>query len=79
MYKQFVMNAILAEGVKPTLAELERFEETPEGIDIDVGVSMTHFQGDHVRVIGGRHKGDTGLIIWVEENMIVLYRYDVRN
>jgi len=26
------MSAILAEGVKPTLAELERFEEQPEGI-----------------------------------------------
>lgn len=25
------MSAILAEGVKPTLAELERFEEQPEG------------------------------------------------
>ena len=35
---------------------------------------MTHFQGDHVRVFGGRHEGDTGLIIRVEENMIVLFR-----
>ena len=25
LYKNFVMNAILAEGVKPTLAELERY------------------------------------------------------
>lgn len=25
------MSAIQAEGVKPTLAELERFEEQPEG------------------------------------------------
>ena len=131
LYKQFVMNAILAEGVKPTLAELERFEETPEGIDIDVGTQdkeeaahafsngdvveviegelqnlqgkvikiegskitimpkhedlkdLLDFQaselkkyfkqGDHVRVIGGRHEGDTGLIIRVEENMIVLF------
>jgi hypothetical protein len=30
------MNAILAEGVKPTLSELERFEETLEGIDIEL-------------------------------------------
>merc|ERR1719295_1638754 len=36
LYKNFVMNAILAEGVKPTLAELERFEETPEGLDIEL-------------------------------------------
>lgn len=26
------MSAILSEGVKPTLAELERFEEAPEGM-----------------------------------------------
>ena len=131
LYKNFVMNAILAEGVKPTLAELERFEETPEGLDIDVGVQdkeeaahafsngdmvevvegelqnlqgkviaidgskitimpkhedlkdplefqasemKKYFkQGDHVRVIGGRYEGDTGLIIRVEESLIVLF------
>jgi hypothetical protein len=31
------------------------------------------FQGDHVRVIGGRYEGDTGLIVRVEDNMIVLF------
>ena len=30
-------------------------------------------QGDHVRVIGGRHEGDTGLIVRVLENMVVLF------
>lgn len=30
-------------------------------------------QGDHVRVIGGRFEGDTGLIVRVQENMIVLF------
>lgn len=30
------MSAILSEGVKPTLAELERFEEAPEGIYLTV-------------------------------------------
>lgn len=30
-------------------------------------------QGDHVRVIGGRYEGDTGLIVRVEENMVVLF------
>jgi len=132
LFKNFVMSAILAEGVKPTLSELERFEETPEGLDIDIGagdkeevshkfstgdnVVVTegelqnlqgrviavdgskitilpkhedlkdeplHFQahdlkkyfrqGDHVRVIGGRYEGDTGLIVRVEENMVVLF------
>ncbi len=37
LYKHFVMNAIMAEGVKPTLAELEKFEEAPEGIAIELG------------------------------------------
>lgn len=34
LYKNFMMSAILSEGVKPTLAELERFEEQPEGNDL---------------------------------------------
>ena len=131
LYKNFLMNAILAEGVKPTLTELERFEEAPEGIDIELsaadkedaahafsngdnveviegelinlqgkvvavdGSKITimpkhedlkdplefqanelkkYFsQGDHVRVIGGRYEGDTGLIVRVQENLIVLF------
>lgn len=34
LYKNFLMSAILSEGVKPTLAELERFEEQPEGMHL---------------------------------------------
>ena len=30
-------------------------------------------QGDHVKVIAGRFEGDTGLIVRVEENLIVLF------
>ncbi len=131
LYKNFVMNAILSEGVKPTLAELEKFEEAPEGMSIEISstekedqihnfatgdsvevtegelvnlqgiilavdgskitmkpnhkdlVDPLEFQaselrkyfnqGDHVRVIGGRHEGDTGLIVRVLENMVVLF------
>ena len=29
--------------------------------------------GDHVKVIGGRYEGDTGLIVRVEDNMVVLF------
>ena len=43
LYKHFVMNAIVAEGVKPTLAELEKFEEAPEGISIELGKILTQF------------------------------------
>ena len=131
LYKNFVMNAILSEGVKPTLADLEKFEEAPEGMSIEISstekedqihnfatgdsvevtegelvnlqgiilavdgskitmkpnhkdlVDPLEFQaselrkyfnqGDHVRVIGGRHEGDTGLIVRVLENMVVLF------
>ena len=34
LYKNFVMNAILVEGVKPTLAELEKFEQAPKPLNI---------------------------------------------
>jgi len=40
LYKHFVMNAIIAEGVKPSLAELEKFEEAPEGISIELGKDL---------------------------------------
>uniref|UniRef100_A0A0K2T674 Transcription elongation factor SPT5 n=1 Tax=Lepeophtheirus salmonis TaxID=72036 RepID=A0A0K2T674_LEPSM len=131
LYKDFAMNAIISEGVKPTLAELEKFEETPEGLDIELssadkddvvhsfsngdnvevmegelvnlqgkviaidGGKVTilpkhddlkepiEFQaselrkffslGNRVRVIGGRYEGDTGLIVRVQENLIVLF------
>ncbi|XP_046743130.1 transcription elongation factor SPT5 [Diprion similis] len=140
LYKNFTTSAIIAEGVKPTLSELERFEEAPEGIDIELsgtpttGVSagkedqaVTHsfsngdnvevcegelmnlqgkivsidgnmimvmpkheelkealeFQanelrkyfrmGDHAKVVAGRYEGDTGLIVRVEQNRVVLF------
>ena len=78
MYKQFVMNAILAEGVKPTLAELERFEETPEGIDIDVGVTdkeeaaHAFSNGDMVEVIEGELQNLQGKVIKIEGSKITL-------
>jgi transcription elongation factor SPT5 len=28
--------------------------------------------GDHVRVVNGRYEGDTGLIVRVEENLVIL-------
>ncbi|CAH0748696.1 unnamed protein product [Diatraea saccharalis] len=132
LYKNFTMSAILAEGVKPTLTELERFEEQPEGIDIELAApakddptSLHSFsmgdnvevcsgdlanlqariiaidgsmitvmpkhdalkdplvfkpnelrkyfkQGDHVKVLAGRYEGDTGLIVRVEPQRVVL-------
>ncbi|KAL1117370.1 hypothetical protein AAG570_004696, partial [Ranatra chinensis] len=131
LYKNFTMSAIIADGVKPTLSELEKFEESPEGIDIEVAATKDEgprhtfsagdnvevcsgelmnlqgkiisidgnlimvmpkhdalrepldFQahelrkyfrlGDHVKVLAGRYEGDTGLIVRVEDNRVVLF------
>ena len=47
------MSAILADGVKPTLAELERFEEQPEGkkeiIKIIILQQVANFTYTYVR------------------------------
>ena len=59
LYKNFVMNAILSEGVKPTLAELEKFEEAPEGMSIEISTTEKEDQihnfatGDNVEVTEG--------------------------
>uniref|UniRef100_A0A3Q1EY02 Transcription elongation factor SPT5 n=1 Tax=Acanthochromis polyacanthus TaxID=80966 RepID=A0A3Q1EY02_9TELE len=129
LFKSFAMSAI-TDGVKPTLSELEKFEDQPEGIDLEVvtkerehnlqagdnvevcegelinlqgkilsvdGNKITimpkhedlklqdplefpahelrkYFRmGDHVKVIAGRYEGDTGLIVRVEENFVILF------
>ncbi|CAB1347655.1 unnamed protein product [Coregonus sp. 'balchen'] len=132
LFKSFAMSAVITEGVKPTLSELEKFEDQPEGIDLEVvtetagkerehnlqagdnvevcegelinlqgkilsvdGNKITimpkhedlkdplefpahelrkYFRmGDHVKVIAGRYEGDTGLIVRVEENFVILF------
>lgn len=131
LYKTFSLSAVIVDGVKPTLSELERFEEQPEGIDLELpaekedktvahsfsagdNVEVTegelinlqgkiisidgpmisimpkheelrdmlvfqaselrkYFQmGDHVKVLAGRYEGDTGLVVRVESNRVVL-------
>ncbi|XP_034294075.1 transcription elongation factor SPT5 isoform X1 [Pantherophis guttatus] len=132
LFKSFAMMAVITDGVKPTLSELEKFEDQPEGIDLEVVTESTgkerehNFQpgdnvevcegelinlqgkilsvdgnkitimprhedlkdmlefpaqelrkyfkmGDHVKVIAGRFEGDTGLIVRVEENFVILF------
>nr|KAG5709174.1 hypothetical protein BaRGS_028630 [Batillaria attramentaria] len=132
LFKSFAMSAIVSEGVKPTLAELEKFEEQTEAMDVELAPEkssgevthsfatgdfvevgegeLIHLQGkvikvdgnkitllpkhedlkdplefpahelrkffkmgDHVKVIRGRYEGDTGLIVRVEDNMVVLF------
>ncbi|KAK5904207.1 hypothetical protein CesoFtcFv8_005795 [Champsocephalus esox] len=131
LFKSFAMSAVITDGVKPTLSELEKFEDQPDGIDLEVvtesgkerehnlqagdnvevcegelinlqgkilsvdGNKITimpkhedlkdplefpahelrkYFRmGDHVKVIAGRYEGDTGLIVRVEENFVILF------
>ncbi|RWS12398.1 transcription elongation factor SPT5-like protein, partial [Dinothrombium tinctorium] len=130
LFKNFLISAIVVDGVKPTLSELEKFEEHPEGVEINENTvndekshgfspgdnvevcegELVHLQGkvvaidgskitmipkhedlkdplefqahelrkyfkvgDHVKVIAGRYEGDTGLIVRVEDNFIVLF------
>ncbi|XP_046908772.2 transcription elongation factor subunit Spt5 [Dermatophagoides farinae] len=77
LYKAFNMNAIQVEGVKPTLAELERFEEHPEGMEIHLTESTlaedrghSFAAGDNIEVISGELKGLTGKILTIEGNLI---------
>ncbi|EPB67762.1 Supt5 repeat protein [Ancylostoma ceylanicum] len=128
MYKDDL--AQIAEGVKPTLAELERFQDTSEDLKKELESTTikdnTHFfapgdnvevtegelvnlrgkvvsvdgpkvvmmpdheelkepltlnvtelrkyfrPGDHVKMISGRYEGDTGLIVRVEHNLVVV-------
>ncbi|XP_048581601.1 transcription elongation factor SPT5 isoform X2 [Nematostella vectensis] len=132
LYKALAMSAIVTEGIKPTLQELERFEAAPEDVELELPVKSSkdsdevqhtfavgdaveviegelknlrgkiisvegdkitimpnhedlkdaldfpahelgkHFKmGDHVKVIGGRYEGDTGLIVRVEDHVVL--------
>lgn len=133
LIKNFPLSTIMTEGVKPTLSELQRFEESPEGVDSQtaellsktaldrshnfvpgdivevcqgelihlngtiIGIDgervrmmpnheelkepMTfmanelrkYFKiGEHVKVIGGRNEGETGLIVRVDDNVAII-------
>lgn len=80
LYKNFTMSAILVEGVKPTLAELERFEEQPEDINIELAVaakddpSQTHSfsMGDNVEVCVGDLENLQAKIIAIDGTMITV-------
>lgn len=78
LYKNFVVTSIRSEGVKPTLAELECFEEHPEEIELDVGINgqedkkTTHSfaMGDNVIVIVGDLKNLRAKIVLIDGALI---------
>lgn len=78
LYKNFTMSTILAEGVKPTLAELERFEEQPEDVNLEISTkddpSIAHSfsMGDNVEVCVGDLENLQAKIIVIDNGMITV-------
>ncbi|KAJ8916623.1 hypothetical protein NQ315_000268 [Exocentrus adspersus] len=79
LYKNFTLSGVIIDGVKPTLAELERFEEQPEGIDLELPVekedkAVTHSfsAGDNVEVCEGELINLQGKIISIDGAMITI-------
>ena len=77
LYKNFNINALLVDGVKPSLTELERFEEQVDGVDIsETHVSEEkghHFAvGDNVEVIEGELTHLQGKIIAIDGSKITM-------
>lgn len=77
LYKNFNINALLVDGVKPSLTELERFEEQVDGVD----VSETHVAeekghhfavGDNVEVTEGELMHLQGKITAIDGQKITM-------
>uniref|UniRef100_T1IQH2 Transcription elongation factor SPT5 n=1 Tax=Strigamia maritima TaxID=126957 RepID=T1IQH2_STRMM len=79
LYKNFAMSAIIGEGVKPTLSELEKFEDHIEGIDLKLPESRgkedqghNFSTGDNVEVCDGELIHLQGKIISIDGNKITM-------
>ena len=63
---------ISIEGNKITM--IPKHEDLKDPLEFPAHELKKHFKmGDHVKVIGGRYEGDTGLIVRVEESVVVLF------
>ncbi|KAH8035967.1 hypothetical protein HPB51_014090 [Rhipicephalus microplus] len=63
---------ISIDGNKITM--LPKHEDLTDPLDFQAHELKKYFKmGDHVKVIAGRFEGDTGLIVRVEDNMVVLF------
>ncbi|CAM9491533.1 unnamed protein product [Lampetra planeri] len=80
LIKGFAMSAVIIEGVKPTLSELEKFEDQPEGVDLELvseakgkGEKDHNFQpGDNVEVCEGELINLQGTVLSVDGNKITI-------
>lgn len=63
---------IAIDGNKITI--LPKHEDLKDALEFQAHELKKYFSmGDHVRVIAGRYENDTGLIVRVEDNMVVLF------
>ncbi|CAH8527312.1 unnamed protein product [Schistosoma turkestanicum] len=85
LHKQFRINAVFTEGIRPTLAELERFHHTPDSLQIaaaaanaaanltstistEIALNHCFTPGDIVEVCEGDLKNLRGKIVSIESN-----------
>ena len=53
---------------------IPKHEDLKDPLEFPAHELRKHFKmGDHVKVIGGRYEGDTGLIVRVEDSVVVLF------
>ena len=77
LYKNFQINALIVDGVKPSLSELEKFEETVDGVDISEthvseGKGHSFSPGDNVEVTEGELTHLQGKIISIDGSKITM-------
>jgi len=84
LFKNFNMNAIITEGVKPSLVELEQFE----GVDIELtlsnkdslGNSQTLCSGDNVEVCAGELLNLQGKVLSIDgATVLIMPKHDNLN
>lgn len=80
LYKNFFINAIMTEGVKPTLIELEKFEDVLEGLDTELTLSnkdnlansQTLCSGDNVEVCAGELINLQGKVLSTDGDTVLI-------
>ncbi|CAG7786018.1 unnamed protein product, partial [Allacma fusca] len=78
LYKTFSITAIVTDGVAPTLAELERFNEAPvEGLELEISNKTAEDRhafatGDNVQVVEGELTNLQGKILAIDGNKITI-------
>lgn len=87
LFKAFTMSAILTEGIKPTLEELQKFDAQPENLEMDLGeraggidAGEVFAPGDNVVVCEGELANLHGKVITVDGNKVqMLPKHDDLN